>query len=129
MTYRSIVVAVSGGCLLAGFVLVAGCTKNERSSASHSAAQSAMQAASQLTTTSVTSVVAGQNPTQPKKTPGIKFNGRGGYDASVAQQAALRRAHWLRDHHNQIYRPSYPHPVTTQPTTQPTVTRTAGVLR
>ena len=115
---------------MAGFFVAAGCAKNGAEKAVTTASQAASQAAnlspigaaSQLAVTSVTSAVAGQNPTTPKKTPGIKFNGRGGYDASVAQQAALTRAHWLRDHHNQVYRPSYPHPVTTQPTTQPTTT-------
>ena len=120
--YRTTVVGATAGCLLAGFVFAAGCTPEQ--AATQAAAQAA-QAVSQLATTSVTSTVAGQNPKPTKPTPGVKFNGRGGYDARVAQQAALRQAHWIRDHHNQVYRPSYPHPGTTQPTTTQSSTQTS----
>ena len=113
--YGTLVTAVAAG----GFVVTALLTGGGCAEAA--AAQSAV-AASQVASSAVTTTLAGQNPTpRPRGQPsGIKFNGRGGYDISAAQQAVLKRTHWVRDHHNQVFRPSYPKPPSSQPTTQPT---------
>ena len=77
----------------------------------------AAASASQLATTTVTTSVTGQNPTpRPRRNTGVKFNGRGGFDTSEARAAALRHAHWVRDHHNEVFRPSWPKPPTSMPT-------------
>ena len=108
--------AAAGGFLCTALATGGGCAQQ---AAQGAASQAAVQAA-QVATTAVTTTVTGQNPTpRPRANPAIKFNGRGGYDISGAQQAALKRAHWMRDHHNQVFRPSYPKPPTSQPTTRP----------
>jgi hypothetical protein len=122
--YRTFAVITTGGSLLLGFLLAAGCTQTERST---TASQAAMQA-SQLASTTVTSALAGQNSKPKTYSSGVKFNGRGGYDSSQAQRNALARAHWFRDHHNEVYRPSWPKPVTTKPSTTQPVTAGATTL-
>ena len=110
---RPIILAAVGGALLLGLIAVAGCTRTERRVAGSQAASQA----SQVATTAVTTTVTGQNPTpRPRQSSGIKFNGRGGFDSSEARAAALRHAHWIRDHHNQVFRPSWPKPPTSMPT-------------
>ena len=111
--FGTILVAASGGMLLLGLAAASGCTQSERRV---TASQAAVQA-SQVATTAVTTTVTGQNPTTgPRRnTSGIKFNGRGGYDSSEARAAALKRAHWFRDHHNEVFRPSWPKPPTSMP--------------
>ena len=128
-TYRTFIVGAAGGCLLAGFFVAAGCTSQQQQAAANAAASAVgMQAPQLASTTTVTSTVAGQP--KPKTYPsGIKFNGRGGYDSSQAQRNALARAHWFRDHHNEVYRPSWPKPVTTtQPATSQPVTASSTML-
>ena len=93
------------GCGLLGLVLIAGCTKNERRVATQNATASAVTAAQGAAATATT-------PRPAPYKPQIKPNGRGGYDASEAQKAALTRAHALRDRYGVIDR-------TPRPTTRP----------
>jgi hypothetical protein len=95
------------GCGLLGLVLVAGCTKNERRVATQNATASAVTAAQGAVATSTTPA--------PRK-PLVKPNGRGGYDASEAQAAALKRAHYMSDKYGTINRTPRP---TTRPTNRP----------
>ena len=121
------------GTLLALTVL-AGCMQtgqsNQQTSQSAQAAATPVQAAADVAgavvntaTGAVTGAVSGAvggaqaasgGQAQTKK-PRIKPNGRGGYDASELQQAALKQAHAMRDRYGVIDR-SKP---TTRPTTQP----------
>ena len=71
-TYRTLIVATTGGCLLIGFLLAAGCTQNQQAAV---ASQVLGTPASQLAATTVISTVAGQNP-KPKTSSGIKFDGK-----------------------------------------------------
>lgn len=110
--------AVTAGGLLAlgllalGLLPIAGCTQEERRTTARSAAQSAA---------TLVTAAAGQAATSTTAAPGraasgVKPNGRGGFDASAAQKAALNRAHYIRDHKHEIFRPYRP---TTRPTSQP----------
>jgi hypothetical protein len=97
-----------------GLVVSAGCMQTEQQVAGMGV-QAAAQA-SQVAASAVTTTVTGQNPApRPRQNSGIRFNGRGGFDSSEAQAAALRHAHWIRDHHNQVFRPSWPKPPTSMP--------------
>ena len=105
-------VVVSAGVASAlGLFITAGCAQQQ-------AATQAAQAV-QLASAAVTSVAGGQShasTTNPRYASGIKLNGRGGFDASQAQKNALARAHYIRDHHNDVFKPYRP---STQPTSQP----------
>ena len=103
-----------GGLVLIGMFAAAGCTQEERRTTARSAAQAAV--ASATTTAGGQSATTTTTPT-PRRAPGVKPNGKGGFDASVAQKNALTRAHWMRDHHNEAFKPFRP---STQPTSQPT---------
>lgn len=119
-----------GGILLS--VLSVGCaqSRNGRTSSSAEPRQAnvvtaaadivnmAAGVATGAVTGAVDGAVAGANSgaqTTRQRTPRIKRNGRGGYDASELQQDALRRAHAMADRYGTIDR-SRP---TTQPTTVP----------
>jgi hypothetical protein len=93
------------GCGLLGLVLVAGCAKNERRVAAQNATASAVTAAQGAVATSTT-------PRPARRKSLIKPNGRGGYDASAAQAAAIKRAHYMSDKYGTINR-------TPRPTTRP----------
>jgi hypothetical protein len=112
--FRTVVCAVAAGGLFAGGVLTtSGCTRTERRVTAQQAAQAAAM--------SVTTTAAGHTTTTPgRRSIGVKPNGRGGFDASEAQKAALARAHYMRDHHNDIMKPFRP---TTRPTSQPVTRR------
>jgi hypothetical protein len=103
------VAAAAGGVVALGF-LAAGCTREERTTTARSAAQ--------VAAASVTTTATGQSTasTTPRRSSGIKLNGRGGFDASEAQQNALKRAYYMRDHHNDVFKP---YRASTQPTSQP----------
>ena len=111
----------AGGMVALGLLGAAGCAQQ----AATAAAASATQVATAAVASAVTTTATGQSATTPatpapQRAPGVKPNGRGGFDASNAQKAALTRAHWMRDHHNEAFKPYRP---TTQPTSQPTVAR------
>ena len=98
------------GLLAFGLLAIGGC------------AQQAATAAAGAATDAVLSVATAGGQTNTSNPPrgkwvGVKPNGRGGFDASVAQKAALAKAHYMRDHRNDLIKPFRP---STQPTTQPT---------
>lgn len=111
-----------GTCLTAAAVAAFGLSAALTSGgcAEAAAAQSAV-GASQVAASAVTTTLAGaqQPANRPRQSTGVKFNGRGGYDVSEAQKMALKRAHWVRDHHNEVYRPSHPKPPSSQPSSRP----------
>ena len=96
---------VGGGLL--GLVLVAGCEQQARRAAARNAATAAVAAATGQNSTTTTPA-----PRPRQRAPLIKPNGRGGYDSSAAQAAALKRAHYMSDKFGTINR-------TRQPTTRP----------
>jgi hypothetical protein len=106
----TVAAAAAGGVVALGFFAAAGCTREERTTTARSAAQ--------VAAASVTTTATGQSTatTPSRRSSGIKLNGRGGFDASEAQQDALKRAYYMRDHHNDVFKPYRP---STQPTSQP----------
>ena len=104
--------AAAGGVVALALLAAAGCTREERRTTARSAAQ--------VAAASVTTTAAGQTTTTPRRSSGIKLNGRGGFDASEAQQNVLKRAYYTRDHHNDVFKPFRP---STQPTSQPSTGR------
>ena len=96
------------GLALSGLVLLAGCSQSQQRAAAQGAAANAIAAASgqPASTPSNLTIVP------RRRAPLIKPNGRGGYDSSAAQAAALKRAHYMSDKYGTINR-------TRQPTTRP----------
>ena len=121
-----------GGAVLA-FSFLVGCAQNGQSNrqtarpagdpvqAAAGAAADVVNTATGAVTGAVNGAVsgaqAGAGARPAKKQPRIKRNGRGGYDASELQQAALKSAHSMRDRYGVIDR--------TKPTTRP-ATQTAN---
>jgi hypothetical protein len=117
------------GALIALNVL-AGCAQKQNAAptAAPQSVEAQLAQAAVTTVSNVVSTATGANRTDRRKIPGavpmsatgIKRNGRGGYDVSQRQKAALRRAHVYRDRYGVIDRTPKP---TTQPTTRPATNR------
>ena len=105
MTRRTRICCI--GCGLIGIALIGGCSQTERRAVAQSAAANAVAAAGGQ----ATSTAAGTTVPR-RREPLIKPNGRGGYDSSAAQAAALKRAHYMSDKYGTINR-------TRRPTTRP----------
>ena len=123
MTRRTRGLCIGCGALVALNVL-AGCAQKQNSATAAPQSPEAVLANAAVTTVSnVVSTATGANRDRPKipgavpmSSTGIKRNGRGGYDVSARQKAALRRAHVYRDRYGVVDRTPKP---TTRPATQP----------
>ena len=118
--HTNVVTAAAGGLTVLGLLASGGCMQQAQTAAAASAAQVAVAAV-----TSVTSAVGGQTAasTTPRRSSGIKVDGRGGFDASEAQQNVLKRAKYAQEHNNDIIKPYLP---ATRPTSQPAVQPALG---
>ena len=106
----TVVACAAGGLVSLGLLAAVGCTREERTTTARSAAQ--------VAAASVTTTAAGQSTatTPTRRSSGIKLDGRGGFDASEAQQNVLKRAAYIQAHNNDVFKPYQP---STQPTTRP----------
>jgi hypothetical protein len=118
MTFR-----IRGSCIGCGGVLAlttfVGCAQSarERAQTINRTAQATAVAAATTATGANTSVA---RPVAPRNVPRIKPNGRGGYDSSELQAAAIKRAHYLADRYGTLDgRPRAMTPPSTQPVLRP----------
>jgi hypothetical protein len=104
--------------------MFAGCAQKQ-DRAGRQSPQAAIAQATATTVSNVVSTATGSNGNNGRRRipramtvseAGIKPNGRGGYDVSARQQAALRQAHAYRDRYGVIDRTPKP---TGRPTTRP----------
>ena len=115
MTRRIRGLCIGCGALVA-LGLFSGCAQTQDRAGGQSP-QAAVAQAAATTVSNAVSTAAGSNadttrPAQRRASTGIKRNGRGGYDVSEQQKAALRRAHAIRDRYGVIDR-------SPRPTTRP----------
>jgi hypothetical protein len=108
----NVVTSAAGGLIVLGLFAAGGCTPEERTTTARSAAQ--------VAAASVTTTAAGQSTatTASRRSSGIKVDGRGGFDASEAQQNVLKRAKYAQEHNNDVIKPYLP---STRPSSQPAI--------